>query len=103
MKEEIDDLEIKFGGIFPPWLAIFLAAIVWACLGIVSWDYITGGMNKQVFTVIALLLTFAGVCLIFVVKASFKFNRWWKESKQELAAIKEENDRDEQRRTAEER
>jgi len=101
MENEKENAELNIGATFPSWLAIFLAALVWVCIGIVNWDYIAGGMSGWVFLSIALPLTFLGVWFILVAKASFKFNRWWREFKQELAVIKAQNDRGEDGRVAE--
>ncbi len=93
MDNEKEDLELNIGMLFPPWLALILAALIWACVGIAGWDFIVGGMGWWLFLVITLPIAFVGAWLILLVKASFKAKRWLDEFKQELAAIKAENDR----------
>ena len=97
MESEKENAELNAGALYPPWLAIILAALIWACVGILIWDFAVGGMGKGPFFVEAFLLSIVGIILSFFVKASIKFKHWFRESKQELAAIKAENDRDEQR------
>ncbi|RPI70994.1 MAG: hypothetical protein EHM45_24145 [Desulfobacteraceae bacterium] len=93
MESEDEKAELNAGAIFPPWLAIFLAVLIWVCVGILIWDFAAGGMNKWALFAVGIPLLVLGVILTFFVRASIKFERWFRKSKQELAAIKAENDR----------
>jgi membrane protein YdbS with pleckstrin-like domain len=93
MESEDEKAELNAGAIFPPWLVIILAVLLWVCVGILIWDFAAGGMNKWALFVVGISLPIVGVVLTFFVRASIRFERWFRESKEELAAIKAENDR----------
>lgn len=94
MEDEKERAELNAGAIFSPWFAIILAALIWACVGILIWDFAVGGMSKRALLFAAgIPLLVVGVILTFFVKASIKFERWFRELKRELAAIKADNDR----------
>lgn len=75
MESEEDKAELNAGAIFPPWLAVFLALLIWACVGITCWDFLTGGMSWWTFLAIAVPLVFLGAWFILLVKASIKAER----------------------------
>jgi membrane protein YdbS with pleckstrin-like domain len=95
MESEQEKAELNAGAIFPSWIVITLATLMCVCVGIVIWDFAVGGMSTWVFLVNALPLSGAAVILTFFARASIKFKRWFRESKEELATIKAENDRTE--------
>lgn len=93
MESEQEKAELNAGAIFPPWLVIILAVLLWACVGITIWDFAAGGMSKWALFAVGIPLLVVGVILTFFVRASIRFERWFRESKEELATIKAENDR----------
>lgn len=98
MENEKENAELNIGATFPSWLAIFLAALSWACIALASWDFLAEGMDQRTFLVIAFPLVFIGVWFTLLIKESIRAERWLAESKRELVNVRADNDRTETRR-----